>query len=267
MVMQGALLGSAWPFAGGLASGLTGGILSGLTGVGGGFILLPMLRLLLGVQQREAQAVTLAALLLPISLPALLHYHRHGIPLHWGLAGAIVLGFLPGVWAGAELAQWLPEGPLEWTFVAFLLLLAAWTAYTALRPVAARPPPMATPGWQRLDQGGVVGLVGGLCSGLLGVGGGVVMLPILLLWLRLPQLQAQLLSLAVMILPIRLPGLLVYLRGSSDFPWPIFLGLASGFALGTYLGARFAMTASVPRLRVGLAGLMLATAGVMVWKA
>ena len=252
-------------FAGGLATGLTGGVLSGLSGVGGGFVLLPMLRLLLGVHQRQAQGVTLAALLLPISLPALLHYHKHGVPVHWDLVGMIILGFLPGVWAGAECAAWLPEGSLQGVFVAFLLLLAAWTAF-ASRPQEGAPLPPLGPGAGRLGKGCAIGWTGGLCSGLLGVGGGVVMMPLLLLWLRLPQLEAQLLSLTVMIPPIRLPGLLVYTHGRNDFPWLIFLGLASGFALGTYLGARLALSIPTARLRGGLVGLMLATAGVMAWK-
>ena len=247
-------------FAGGLATGLTGGVLSGLSGVGGGFILLPMLRLLLGVHQRQAQGVTLAAMMLPISLPALAHYHRKGVPFHWGLVGALILGFLPGVWAGAEGAELMAEGVLRWVFVGFLLLLSVWTAF----PVHGHPPGESRP--DCLWKGGLIGLVGGLCSGLLGIGGGVVMIPLLLVWLRMPQLQAQLLSLTVMVPPIRLPGLLVYVEGAGRFPWAIFLGLVAGFALGTWLGARLALAIPLPRLRGALVGLMLVTAGLLVWR-
>ena len=251
-------------FAGGLATGLTGGVLSGLSGVGGGFILLPMLRMVVGIQQRPAQGVTLAALLLPISLPALLHYRIKGIPFLWRLVGVMILGFLPGVCLGAEVAVHVPDGALRWLFVGFLLLLAAWTAFPAKGPAGCDPHAASEP--ERLWKGGVVGMVGGLFSGLLGIGGGVVMIPLLLLWLRLPQLEAQMLSLTVMVPPIRLPGLLVYAREPGAFPWSVFYGLASGFALGTYLGARLATTIALPHLRNALVGLMLATAGLMIWK-
>jgi len=251
--------GPPWQVAGGMAAGLTGGFLSGLSGVGGGFILLPMLRTLLAMPQRQAQGVTLAALLLPITLPALVHYHRNGVAMPWSLAGMLILGFLPGVWAGAELACRLPESPLRWVFVGFLLLLAAWTVV----PLGFRPQGPA-PG--RLWKGHVVGVAGGFCSGLLGIGGGVIMIPLLLLWLRLPQLEAQLLSLAVMVPPIRLPGLLVYLQGPAAFPWFAFYGMAAGFTLGCFLGARCATRVSLPRLRGTLVGLMLATAGLMAWR-
>ena len=109
------------------------------------------------------------------------------------------------------------------------------------------------------------GLSGGLLSGLFGIGGGVVMIPLLALWLRLPQLQAQLISLTVMVLPIRFPGVLVY-AGGTGFPWLILGGLASGFPFGTYLGAALALSVPARRLRGAFAGLMLVTAGMMLWK-
>ena len=255
----------------GLATGLAGGALSGLFGVGGGVILLPLLRLFLGLHQHQAQGLTLAALLLPGGLPAMFHYHRRGIAIPWGLAGVMTLGFLPGVWAGARFACRLPEEPLRWGFVGFLLLLAAWTAVPGADKARIRPAPPpglpAGPGpaatWW---QGAVVGGLGGVASGVFGIGGGVVMIPLLVLWVRLPQLQAQLVSLAVLVPPIRLPGMLVYAHGWHDFPWVVLYGLASGFVLGTYLGARLATSVPGRLLSRGFTGLMLLTAGLMAWK-
>ena len=245
-------------FAGALATGLSGGLLSGLFGMGGGVILLPLLRLLLGIGQHQAQGVTLAAMMVPGGLPALVRFHRRGITVPWGLAGTLILGFLPGVWAGAEGAGQVPDGPLRWGFVALLVLLAASTAFPRAGPAAAggKPPP-----W----KGFMVGLAGGVCSGLLGVGGGVVMIPLMALWLRLPQLQAQLISLTVMALPIRFPGVLVYACARTGFPWLVLAGLASGLALGTYFGAAMAIDMPAPRLRGAFAGLMLVTAGALIW--
>jgi uncharacterized membrane protein YfcA len=241
-----------------------------LFGVGGGVILLPLLRLFLGLRQHQAQGLTLAALLLPGGLPAMLHYHRRGITIPWVLVTVMILGFLPGVWAGARFACRLPDGPLRWGFVGFLLLLAAWTALPGAKRARIEPGPSGTPKPSGpaapMWQGAVVGVIGGVASGLFGIGGGVVMIPLLVLWLRLPQLQAQLVSLAVMIPPIRLPGLLVYAHGWHDFPWVVLYGLAGGFVLGTYLGARLAIGLPSRFLSRGFSCLMLLTAGLMIWK-
>jgi len=258
--------GPEFQFVAGLVTGLSGGLLSGLFGVGGGIILIPMLKLALGLDQHHAQGVALAALILPNGLPAMIHYRRHGIVVLWGLVGVLILGFLPGIWVGAVVAGKIPEGPLRWIFVGFLILLAIRTSVS--RPdsenvaLAPEQPTTAVSPW----KGVLVGVVGGLFAGLLGIGGGVVMIPLLTIWLRLPQHQAQLTSLAVLLPPIGLPGLLVYAHGSSNFPWLVLYGLVLGFLLGTYLGARLATNTSGPRLRKAFAGLMLLTASLMMWK-
>lgn len=246
----------------GIAAGLAGGWMAGLCGAGGGFILLPLLRLVLGIRQREAQGLTLAALVFPLGLPAMIHYLREGVAAPWRLALVLALGFLPGVWGGAVAASWLPEGPLQGIFGICMVAAALWTALGSGRKDSgdggARP---------RLWKGAAAGAAGGFFSGLLGIGGGVVLVPILLLWLRLPLLQATFLSLCAMVAPIRFPGLLVYLRHEPVFPWGVLWGLVAGFAAGTYLGARCALGLPRACLRRALAGIMLVAAGTVLWKA
>ena len=249
----------AW--AASLVVGWSGGLLSDLFGAGGGIILLPLLRLTLGLQQHQAQGITLAAMVLPSGLPAMAQYRKRGLRLPWPLLGVISLGFFPAVWGGAHCACLLPEVPLRWFFVGLLLLLAAWTlGQTAAAP--STPETVGAPLW----KGGLVGLLGGFCSGLFGIGGGIVMIPLLALWLGLTQHQAQLISLAVMVPPIRLPGVLVYARGCGDLPWSLLGGVACGFALGAYLGACLATCLPASRLRGAFVGLILLAAGVMIWK-
>ncbi|MBK8793860.1 MAG: sulfite exporter TauE/SafE family protein [Holophaga sp.] len=253
--------GSTFTFLAGALAGLGGGVLSGLFGVGGGIVLIPLLALLLGLNQHQAQGVTLAALLLPNSLPAVLHFRSRGIPIHWPLVGAIVVAFLPGVWAGAKVANRIPEGPLRIGFVCFLLLLALRT-FLQKRPAvsAVELPPMAPP-WA---PGLIIGLVGGCCAGLLGIGGGVVMIPMLVLWLKLPQHEAQLVSIAVLLPPVGLPGVLVYAKSQPAFPWLILIGLALGFQLGAFGGARIATRIAGPRLQRIFAGVMVALAAMLL---
>ncbi len=238
---------STFQFVAGMAAGLSGGALSGLFGVGGGVVLIPLLAGLLGLNQHQAQGVTLAAMLLPNGLPAVLHFRSRGIPIHWRLVGALILAFLPGVWLGARVANRIPDGPLRIGFVCFLLLLALRT-FLQKRVVPAtemveRPAPPWVPGL-------AIGLIGGLAAGLLGLGGGVVMIPLLVI---------------VMLPPVGLPGVLVYARSQPHFPWIVLAGLALGFMVGAYGGARVATRIAGPHLQkifavvmVGLAVLLLA---------
>lgn len=255
--------GSTFQLFAGLAAGLGGGALSGLFGVGGGIVLIPLLALLLGMNQHQAQGVTLAALLLPNSLPAVLHFRSRGIPIHWPLVGALILGFLPGVWAGAKIANRIPEGPLRIGFVCFLLILAARTFLQKRSApnteAALQPPPPWAPGL-------LIGLIGGTCGGLLGIGGGVVMIPLMVIWLKLPQHEAQLASIAVLLPPVGLPGVLVYAQSQSSFPWLVLVGLALGFQIGAYGGARVATRMVGSRLQKIFAVVMVAMAVMLLMR-
>src|SRR6476660_1484125 len=62
----------------GILVGLIGGALIVLTGLGGGFIMVPLLVLLYGMSQHAAQGTSLAVLLPPLGLLAFLQYYRHG---------------------------------------------------------------------------------------------------------------------------------------------------------------------------------------------
>ncbi|HJU82780.1 MAG TPA: sulfite exporter TauE/SafE family protein [Holophagaceae bacterium] len=246
-------------FLAGAGSGLAGGLLSGLFGIGGGIVLVPLLGLALHLDQHRAQGVTLAAMLLPIGLPAVLHYRKAGVPIHWPLVWILILGFLAGVLAGSELANLLPERPLRFAFVVFLLVMAVWTL-RGWRGGAEGIDPASLPAARLALPGVAIGSAAGAASGLLGIGGGVVIIPALALWLGLPQRQAQVISLVVMLLPIRLPGVLIYAKAQGGLPWVLLGGVAVGFGLGAGLGARLAMRLSGPRLRAAFAGLMLVMA-------
>ncbi|HSC90670.1 MAG TPA: TSUP family transporter [Gaiellaceae bacterium] len=80
-----------------------------------------------------------------------------------------------------------------------------------------------------------IGLVGGLLSGLLGVGGGVVMVPLLVLWARYRQRDAHAASLGA-IIPISLAGILTY-GIAGRVHWLDAAALAVGAVAGARLGA------------------------------
>jgi len=80
--------------------GLTAGILGGLFGIGGGAIMVPVMVLLLGFEQRIAVGTSLAAMLLPVGILGVLVYAREGT-LSWTAAGVLALGLLFGNLVGA----------------------------------------------------------------------------------------------------------------------------------------------------------------------
>lgn len=90
--------------------GLIGGTLSGLTGLGGGFIMVPLLIYVFGMSQHAAQGTSLAVLLPPLGLLAFMQYYKHG-NVDVGVALLVALGFFFGGYLGGYTAHLIP-GPL-----------------------------------------------------------------------------------------------------------------------------------------------------------
>jgi len=106
-----------------IAIGLTGGALGGLVGLGGGFVMVPLLVYLLGMSQHAAQGTSLAILLPPAGLLAVLQYYRAGhVDLQVALFAA--LGFLVGGYLGGSIAQYIGGRTLRRLFAALLVLVA-----------------------------------------------------------------------------------------------------------------------------------------------
>ncbi len=253
---------SGHPFLGGLACGAAGGLLSGAFGIGGGVILVPLLGLLLGLDQAGAQGMALAAMLLPNGLPAVMHYHRQGMKVEPWLVTAMIPGFLGGVTAGAYAATALPLMGLRLLFIAFLLLVA-WRMGHPAHAAAIRP---ERP-WN-LPDALAIGAAGGLGSGLLGIGGGLVVIPLLAWRFGYSQHRAQVTSLALMLPPIGLPGVWVYAHAHPQgLPWAALGGVALGFAGAAFLGARWATATQGGRLRKAFAGLLVGMAALLLVRA
>ena len=115
-----------------VALGVVAGVLAGLFGVGGGVLYVPTLTLALGLDQLNAQATSLAAML-PVVAVGTWNQRRYG---NVRLRPAIVLGFggVAGVLGGGFLAESLPEQVLERLFGVLLLGVAAQLAWRASRP-------------------------------------------------------------------------------------------------------------------------------------
>ncbi|MDP1830847.1 MAG: sulfite exporter TauE/SafE family protein [Geothrix sp.] len=244
----------------GLGTGLCGGLLSGLFGVGGGLVMVPLLGLIPGLDQHRAQGATLAAMLLPTGLPAVLEYRRRGIASSVPLVGVLILAFLFGITGGSLVANRIPSEVLRWGFSAFLLFLA-------LKGFLRRDPFIPDPGGTSLDAGaglwtwGVpIGLLAGVVSGLTGLGGAVVVIPLLASRFRMTQHEAQLTSLMMLLPPIGLPGVYIYAKAQGGLPWMVIGGVVLGFAAGALAGARVATRLPGARLRQAFSFVLVAMA-------
>lgn len=173
--------------------GLVAGFLSGLFGVGGGILIVPALVVVLGMDQRLAHGTSLAAII-PIAISGTVGYSLDG-SIDWVAAVALVLGSATiGAVVGTHLLHVVPRRGLAIGFAVVLLL-------TGLRLVLDN-----SDGTGRGDLTVamlvgflLVGVVAGTLAGLLGVGGGIVMVPAMVVLFGISAVVAKGTSLAVII--------------------------------------------------------------------
>lgn len=229
------------------AIGALAGGLSGLFGVGGGILIVPGLVLLLGMPQRRAHATSLAAIV-PIAVAGAAGYALDGA-VDWGAAGLLIAGSAVGALVGTHALGRIPERGLRIIFALFLLAAAA-----AL-PFEVR----AGDGTASIDlTAGILlvglGLVAGTMAGLLGVGGGNVMVPSLVLLASVPQVVAKGTSLVV-IIPTALVGTFWNVRrGDVDLPAAAVVGAAG--VVTSFLASRLSLRLD-PVLSAVLFGVLL----------
>ncbi len=103
--------------------GLLAGMLSGLVGVGGGIIMVPLLVLLLGFTQHQAQGTSLAVLLAPVTAIAVFNYYKEGY-INWKYAAVIAVFFVVGSYFGSKMAIGLDQKMLKKIFSIVLIFIA-----------------------------------------------------------------------------------------------------------------------------------------------
>ncbi|MEZ4875789.1 MAG: sulfite exporter TauE/SafE family protein [Flavobacteriaceae bacterium] len=86
-----------------------------------------------------------------------------------------------------------------------------------------------------------IGILAGIFSGFMGVGGGVVMIPLMMLFLGYDQHQAQGMSLAVLAVPVTLVAAYTYHTSGYPINWKYALTIAACFVVGGFLGSKLAV--------------------------
>lgn len=173
-------------------TGMAMGMMAGLLGVGGGIVAVPLMTAYLALSQHEAHGTSLAAIV-PASLFSVLAYAWNGT-VDWGLAASLATGSLIGVAIGSRIMMKIPARQLRRGFGVFLLFVALRLFLGSALPLQ----PLAMPqGAMLLLVTVIIGLVAGTLAGMLGIGGGVIMVPAMVLLLGVEQRVAQGVSLAV----------------------------------------------------------------------
>src|SRR5262249_13425884 len=153
-------------------TGLAGGVSSGLLGVspGGGLVVFSVL--LLGAEQHVAQGISLVAQIPPTSAAGIRRYWEKGSrsPRRW--LALLASGFLAGGVAGALVANLVATSVLQWAYVGYLVLLDAMLLSRGRRAKPEADHVDVTPDPSSLALL-TVGLLAGLSSGFLGIGGGL----------------------------------------------------------------------------------------------
>jgi uncharacterized protein len=218
-------------------AGMMAGFVSGLLGVSPGGILVPAVCLVLGVDQHVAQGISLVAQIPPTGLNGVSEYRRRGqaVPVEWVVA--LSLGFIVGGAFGAIGARGLSDHALRWSFVGYLMVLAAIAALRSRRSPSSMPEQPVTAHWAALVA---IGVAAGLSSGVLGIGGGLAVTALSTTLLRLGQHRAQAMSLILTLLPLTIPAALVYLTQGWAMPWWSIAGVVAGLWIATAIGARVA---------------------------
>jgi len=103
--------------------GLLAGVLSGFMGVGGGVIMIPLMILLLGFNQHEAQGTSLAVLAVPVTFLAAYTYYNEG-HVNWKFAIVIAFAFVIGGYIGSKFAVKIDQAILKKIFGVILFIAA-----------------------------------------------------------------------------------------------------------------------------------------------
>ena len=223
----------------GVGIGLVSGVLAGLFGVGGGILMTPGIQVLLGAPPIVALATPLPAIF-PTALAGALAYRRGGELDTRAAAWLVGPGLL-----GAALGAWLTDLVDTTLLLLATALLLGWQAAAIIRD--ARRPGREVREATAPILGGI-GAVAGFVSGLLGIGGGLVMVPLLGGWLGMPLKRALGTSLLV-IVALVVPGTIVH-AALGHIDWGICLALIVGGVPGARLGAALALGAQERTLRV-----------------
>ncbi len=239
-----------------LVGGLCG-FIGGLFGIGGATLAIPILGIFAGLNEQVAQGTALA-MGTPNVFIGLWSYARK-TRLDWRLAAVLAVSALPSTYLAARIATQLPSNVLRMAFAVFLFFvaldLARRTFYSRTPAIAVLPWPWAS----------AAGAVGGTFSGLFGLGGAIMTVPLMTIFFGLSQLEAQGMSLAFAVGTTILTT--TTYAFASDVDWAVGIPLAIGGMVTIGFGVDIARRLPERALRGLFVGFMIVIAIALFVKA
>ncbi len=215
------------------------GILASLTGVGGGVFIVPILTLFYGFVIQAATGTSLTTIIFT-AIASTVNYAKQK-RIYFRTGAVLAITTVPGAYLGAEIATRMEPRLLGLIFGVFLILVAARAMIDALKKK-----PMTKMQEVKTDAelirsrnimplGIGLGFFGGIASGLLGIGGGTLIVPIIAFVLGMPIHYATATSMFTMIFTSISAVAKYYQSNLVDFP--VALVLAAGSIFGAQVGA------------------------------
>lgn len=232
--------------------GLISGLFGGLVGLGGGVIMIPLMVRFFQFGQHQAHGTSLMALVFT-GLSGAVTYYLNG-SVDFLAATLLAASAIFTARFGAMYANALPEWRLKRAFGFFLIfvsLLLLSKPYLSHLAFLAHP----TTGWIKVGALLASGAVAGFLSGMMGVGGGSIMVPALVLLVGHSQYTAQGSSLLAMV-PAGSVGAYTHWR-LGNVVTRVLPGLIPGILIGTYCGGSLAHLLSEANLRLIFAGVLI----------
>lgn len=258
-----------------LAGGVAAGAFGSLLGLGGGLLIVPLLTIGFGLPLREAVGVSLVCVIVTSSASASVYLQRRQADLRLGMV--LELFTAMGAIAGGLVAFLIEERLLAGLFAALLVYVAATMVRRRPDPVAVAddgsssggetgaPAPVSQLNVKRFPAG-IAGSIGaGVVSALLGIGGGLVKVPVMHLVMGVPLRVATATSNLMIGITASASAIVYLLRGGIDVhaAGPT----AVGVFVGATLGSRFGSRVHVGMLRLLFVAVLLYTAFEMARRA
>ncbi len=231
--------------------GLLAGIFGGLVGIGGGVIMIPLMVGIKKLTQHKAHGTSLVALVFTGIAGAITYYLEGSVDPVAALLLASTAVFTAR--AGAVFAHALPEWKLKRSFGGFLLVVSLLLLIKPALPGLV----LSAAGWYKAVVILLTGMVTGFLSGMMGVGGGTIMVPSMVLLIGMGQHISQGTSLLAMV-PAGGSGAFTHAK-LGNVEQKLLPGLIPGILLGTYLGSRLALHLPEDSLRVIFAAVLIWT--------
>jgi len=247
--------------------GFFAGLLGALTGIGGGVLLTPILALHFGIPIRQAIGTSLVAVITTSAASSSVHLQRHTTDIRLGMTLELATSF--GAAVTAYLVGYFNRSVLEGLFAGFLLYSAIMILIRRGKIKAKDEPLPAVNGDtvippyepQRYPLGLAASLVAGGLSGLLGIGGGPIKVPVMFIFMNVPLMVATATSNFMIGVTAAASAIVYYRRG--DILVQYAAPLAVGVFMGSLLGARLAPRIHTKVVMYLLVAIMLYLSGHM----